>query len=285
MAAVGFARRIRDVTRYALLAAALATLTLACGGESPSPSPSGPSATAPNDSSPPAGMTTATTLSSFEGSEEPEVLYYPSSGTFKNDAFANMTNASPGTMRFVLRYRYASEGWWDGDRTTTNNDRQRAEVKGLGIHQKNNETFEYGTTWKTSRGGNGKFWHVFQLKATDGDDAPPLIVISIQGATNAAYRYWPGTATNFVVARGLSFSPDAWTTSRLRVRTATTTTGEVRGSANGDALSGATGVAVFRPQSTDYRPKWGSYRGVDTSEPYGDDTVEHMNVWAGRAGS
>jgi hypothetical protein len=282
MAAVGFARRIRDVTRYALLAAALATLTLACGGESPSPSPSGPSATAPNDSSPPAGMTTATTLSSFEGSEEPEVLYYPSSGTFKNDAFANMTNASPGTMRFVLRYRYASEGWWDGDRTTTNDDRQRAEVKGLGAHQKNGETFEYGTTWRTSRGGAGKFWHVFQLKATDGDDDAPLIVNSIQSASGAAFRYWPGTASNFIVARSYTFAVDAFTTIRIRVRTSTAADGEVRGSVNGDALAGATAVAVYRPQSTDYRPKWGSYRGVGTGEPYGDDTVEHRDVWAGK---
>jgi hypothetical protein len=230
-------------------------------------------------------MTTATSLQSFEGSEEPEVLYYPGSATFKNDGFTNMTNASAGTMRFVLRYRYTSEGWWDGDRTTTNNDRQRAEVKGLGVHQKNNETFEYGTTWRTSRAGNGKFWHVFQLKATDGDDAPPLVVTSIHSGASASYRYWPGTASNFIVARNYTYTPDSWTTSRIRVRTATSASGEVRGSVNGDALAGPTGVAVFRPESTDYRPKWGTYRGVDTSEPYGDDSVEHREVWAGRASS
>ena len=224
-------------------------------------------------------------MSSFEGSEEPAVLYYPATATFKSDSFVNMTSPAPGTFRFTLRYRMKTEGWWDGDRTTTNDDRQRAEVKGLGVHQKNNETFEYGTTWRTSRGGNGKFWHVFQLKATDGDDAPPLVVNSIQSTNGAAVRYWPGTASNFIVARTYGYAVDAWTTIAIRVRTSTVATGEVRGSLNGDAYSGSTNVAVFRPESSDYRPKWGSYRGVDTAEPYGDDVVEHMNVWAGRTGS
>jgi hypothetical protein len=223
-------------------------------------------------------------MSSFEGSEEPGVLYHPATNSFTSDSFTNMTSPSAGTFRFVLRYRYRSEGWWDGDRTTTNDDRQRAEVKGLGVHQRNGETFEYGTTWRTSRGGNGKFWHVFQLKATDGDDAPPLVVNSIQSTSTASFRYWPGTASNFIVARSYGYAVDTWTTIKIRVRTSTTTDGEVRGSVNGDALAGASGVAVFRPESTDYRPKWGSYRGVDTTDPYGDDTVEHMDVWAGKVG-
>jgi len=274
-----------SMPRHGFLIVALAAVTLACGG-SESPSPSGPSTpTGGSDSAPPPGVTSATSMSSFEGSEEPEVLFYPSTSSFKNDTFTNMTNGSSGTLRFVLRYRYGTEGWWDGDRNTSSTDRQRAEVKGLGVHQKNNETFEYGTTWRTSRGGNGKFWHIFQLKATDGDDAPPLVVSSIHSGTSASYRYWTGNETNFLVARYYTFSVDAWTTSRIRVRTATTATGELRGSVNGDALTGVTGVAMYRPQSTDYRPKWGTYRGVDTTDPYGDDTVEHMNVWAGRAGS
>jgi len=227
---------------------------------------------------------TAVGLSSFEGSEEPEVLFYPARGAFENDRFVNMTNPSPGLFRFELRYRYRTDGWWDGDRTTTNDDRQRAEVKGLGVHQRNDQTFEYGTTWRSTRGGNGKFWHVFQLKATDGDDAPPLVVSSIHSSTSASFRYWPGTASNFIVARNYTFALDTFTTIRIRVRTSTSANGEVRGSVNGDALAGATNVAVFRPESTDYRPKWGSYRGVDTTDPYGDDVVEHRDVSAVRVG-
>ncbi len=217
--------------------------------------------------------------------EEPEVLYHPSSGSFTSDGFTNMTNPSPGLLRFVLRYRPA-EDWWDGDRTTTNSDRQRAEVKGLGPHQKVGDTFEYGTTWRTTRAGAGKFWHVFQLKATDGDNDPPLVVHSIQSGTTAAVRYWPSSSGNFIVARTYTYAVDEWTTLRIRVKTSSATSidGELRASVNGDPLSGVTGVPMYRAGSTDYRPKWGSYRGVGTSEPYGDDTVEQRDVWAGRVG-
>jgi hypothetical protein len=263
------------------LAVLLTVIVCGCGGGASS-TPTGPSSTT-NGGDPPAGVRTATVMSSFEGSEEPTVLYYPATNTFKNDSFVNMTSPSAGLFHFTLRYRMASEGWWDGDRDTTNDDRQRAEVKGLGVHQKNNETFEYGTTWRTSRGGNGMFWHVFQLKATDGDDAPPLIVNSIQSGTGAAVRYWPGTASNFIVARSYSYPIDNWTTIAIRVKTSTASAGEVRASINGDTMTGASNVPVFRPDSTDYRPKWGSYRGVGTTEPYGDDFVEHRDVWAGRA--
>ena len=222
----------------------------------------------------------AVSLASFEGEEEPAVVYHVASETFSGDSFDNMTEPSPGLFRFSLRYH--PRDWWDGDRTTSNTDRQRAEVKGLGPHQKNGETFEYATTWRSSRLGTGKFWHVFQLKATDGDDAPPLVVNSIQSGQTASVRYWPGNASNFIVARSYTFTANEWTTVRIRVRTSTTADGAVLASVNGDAFSGVTGVPVYRPEATDYRPKWGSYRGVDADEPYGEDVVEHRNVSAGR---
>src|SRR5262245_57753007 len=90
----------------------------------------------------PARATTATSLSSFEGEEEPTVLYHPSSQSFTNDSFDNITDQGGGVIRTMLRYNPAQD-WWDGDRATTNDDRQRAEVKGLGSHQKNNQTFRY----------------------------------------------------------------------------------------------------------------------------------------------
>lgn len=140
----------------------------------------------PGDPTPdPTPAIQATSISSFEGIEEPGVLYHPSTLRFTPDTYANITNPSPGLFSFTLRYHPASD-WWDGDRTTTNDDRQRAEVKGLGAHQKPGETFEYATTWRSSRRGAGKFWHVFQLKATDGDDDPPLVVRSIRSGQDAA---------------------------------------------------------------------------------------------------
>src|SRR5204863_3200639 len=120
----------------------------------------------------------ATSINSFEGKEEPTVLYHPSTATFTNDSYVNMTDQGSGVVRFTLRY-HPDVDWWDGDRNTTNTDRQRAEVKGLGQHQKPGDTFEYAMDFRTSSnffGGSG-FDHIFQLKATDGDDGAPLVTL------------------------------------------------------------------------------------------------------------
>ncbi|HEX6737825.1 MAG TPA: heparin lyase I family protein [Vicinamibacteria bacterium] len=260
--------------RYVAIGTGLLAGAVACGGSG------GGAPTNPGPAPGTVNAVQAASLRSFEGEEEPAVIYHVAGGTFSDDGFDNMTEPSPGLFRFTLRYH--PRDWWDGDRTTGNIDRQRAEVKGLGPHQRNGETFEYATTWRTSRLGTGKFWHVFQLKATDGDDAPPLVVNSIQSGQTASVRYWPGNASNFIVARSYTVSANEWTTVRIRVRTSTAADGVVLASVNGDAFAGVTGVPVYRPESTDYRPKWGSYRGVDADEPYGEDVVEHRDVSAGR---
>jgi len=231
-----------------------------------------------------ADAATATSLSSFEGREEPAVVYSPLSNAFTPDSYPNMTDQGSGIVRFELRYRPGQ--WWDGDRTTTSRDRQRAEVKGLGPHQKPNESFEYSTTWRTNPTftGSGRFCHFFQLKATDGDSGAPLVVASIgSGQSSATARYWPGTSSNFIVARSYNWVPDTWQNLRLRITTsvAGANTGELRASVNGDALEGVTGVPMYRPDSTDYRPKWGLYRGVeDGLTMIGDDYVEHKDAAA-----
>ena len=217
---------------------------------------------------------TAFALGPFEGEEEPTRIYDVQSG-FRNDSYDNMTNPSSGTYRFVLRFRGGD--WWDGDRATSNTDRQRAEVKGLGAHQKNGQTFDYSSEWRTSRGGSGSFWHVFQLKATDGDNGAPLVVNSIQSGSNAAVRYWSGQNSNFVVARSYTHSGNSFMRTTIRIKTATSG-GSCQASLNGGSFSGPTNVGMYRPSATDYRPKWGSYRGVSASSPYGDDTVEHRSV-------
>jgi hypothetical protein len=225
----------------------------------------------------PAFAVTATSYSSFEGSEEPTVIYDVQSG-FRNDSYDNMTGSS--TFRFTLRYR--SGDWWDGDRATTLTDRQRAEVKGLGAHQKNNETFDYSQNWRTSRGGNGKFWHVFQLKATNGSADMPLVVNSITSSSGAAVRYTSGTGTSYTIARSYGISVGSFMTTTTRIRTATGSTGIVQASLNGGSFSGRTNIAVYRSGSTDYRPKWGSYRGVGSNDGYGDDYVEQRSVSANK---
>src|SRR5262245_63135958 len=64
-------------------------------------------------------------LSSFEGIEEPTVVYHPQTQSFTTgDPFVNIIDVERATVRFRLRY---SPDWWDGDRSTANKDRQRAE--------------------------------------------------------------------------------------------------------------------------------------------------------------
>lgn len=225
---------------------------------------------------------TATGLSSFEGREEPTVLYHPASKTFTNDSYTNITDVGNGTVRFTLRYY---PDWWDGDRATTNDDRQRAEVKGLGPHQKANQTFVYSMDWRTNSllRGTSRFTHIFQLKSTDGDSGAPLVTLSLKnGTSNGALQVWSGSASNSTAVRSFSWTPGVWQHAEIRITTSQTGTGSVMASINGDALAGLANAPVFRPDATDYRPKWGLYRGTSSSLHIGEDWVEHRNVSAVR---
>jgi hypothetical protein len=229
----------------------------------------------------PIAAETATSLKSFEGIEEPTVRYVVEPDRFEPDELVNITDVGDGTFRMMLRYRAGQ--WWDGDRAMGNKDRQRAEVKGLGPHQRDGERFEYATTWRTSPGlrGTDRFCHVFQLKAVDGDNKPPLVVLSIQqGDGNASLRYCSGRRRGFEVARRFQWKPATWQTVRIRVRTSSREEGELTLSVNGDEFGGATGIPLYRPGATRYRPKWGLYRGVSRDMAIGDDYVEHRNVSA-----
>jgi hypothetical protein len=225
----------------------------------------------------PALATSASSFSSFEGEEEPTVIYHPSTDSFTNDTYDNMTSPSSGDFKFYLRYSSSS---WDGDRNTTSNDRQRAEVKGLGAHQLPNETYDYQHAWKTSRGGNGSFWHVFQLKGVDGDNGAPLVVDSIKSSTSAVVQYCSGTQSGFTQAKSYTIAVGSFTTTNIRIKPSTSGAGIVQAAINGGSLSGATNIDLYRTSTTEYRPKWGSYRGVSTSSGYGNDTVEQKSITA-----
>lgn len=219
---------------------------------------------------------TATGLSSFEAVEEPLVIFFPATGRFEPDAFINITDRGGGTFRMFDRFNAA---WWDGDRDTRNKDRQRAEVKGLGPHQLNGDTFEYSTTWRLNPGfrGTAGFCHLFQLKAINGDAGAPLVTLSIHGdkATVEANPTGPK-----LVAREFPWKPDTWQTVRLRIKTSLKTDGELLVSVDGDAFQGRTGLELSRPDANEYRPKWGLYRRAAVNAPMGDDYVEHQNVTA-----
>jgi hypothetical protein len=221
--------------------------------------------------------TSATGIGSFEGEEEPTVIYDVSDGGTRSDSYDNMVSASNG-MKATLRFR--RNDWWDGDRSTSSTDRGRAEVKGLGAHQKSNETFEYRTRWRTSSGfkASGKFCHIFQLKATNGDwTGAPLVVSSLHSTTSQTVRYNSGTAENFATARSFGFSVNSFQDLKIRVKTASSG-GYVTASVNGDSFSGATSKNMTRSGASDYRPKWGLYRGFAANDDVNDASIEHTNV-------
>ena len=224
---------------------------------------------------------TATGLSSFAAIEESLVKYFPATTRFEPDTFANITDVGGGTFRMALRY---SSDWWDGDRDTTNPDRQRAEVKGLGPTQLDGDTFEYSTTWRanaTFRGSNG-FCHLFQLKAINGDSSMPLVTLSIRGNTATVEANPAGPK---IVARQFPWKPATWQTVRIRIKTSPNADGELLISVDGDDFQGKTGVAMSRPAANEYRPKWGLYRKAGIKFPMGDDHVEHKNISAEKVGA
>ena len=224
---------------------------------------------------------TATNLAGFEGIEEPVVKYVVAQKQFVPDDFTNITDAGSNTVRMTLRYHAGD--WWDGDRDRHDTSRQRAEVKGIGPHQKPGEMFEYATTWRTSTNfyGGGGFCHVFQLKAIDGDNGAPLVTLSVlAGTSNCCVHYWSGGARGFANVRQFHWSPGVWENVRIRIKTSNTNDGAISVSVNGDEFQGVTNVAVYRPEATSYRPKWGLYRGTTKNLPPGESYVEHKDASA-----
>jgi hypothetical protein len=223
---------------------------------------------------------TALTLSSFGGIEEPEVIYRPGSDTFTSDTFQNITDEGGGRFRTFLRFR--ANDAWDGDRTTTSKDRQRAEVKVLGPRQKPGQTFEYASTWRTDPAmvvGN-RFCHITQVKGYgSGDIGTPLITTTLRRESRVNVEYHSSGGGDGIV-RSWSWTPGTWTRSAVRLKISTNNDGFVLTSVNGDAYTGVTDKAVYRTDAPEYQPKWGLYRGADNGQPFGDNYMEHENVTA-----
>lgn len=226
--------------------------------------------------SPSVRAVTATGLSSFEAIEEPLVKFFPATNTFVPDNFVNITDLGGGTFRMTDRYNAVG---WDGDRDTKNNDRQRAEVKGLGPHQHDGETFFYSTTWRTNPDfhGTAGFCHIFQLKATNGDNGAPLVTISIHGDKA---RVEANPAGQKIIAREFAWKPGTWQVVRLVIRTSRGKNGALFASVNGDKFVGVEDVELSRPDADEYRPKWGLYRKAVAHASLGDDYIEHRELHA-----
>ena len=247
----------------------------------------------------------ATKIKDFEGTEPPQFIYFPAAkpafvttstnGFTSNNGYVSMTDSttSPaeptGVTRMSLRFRAtgtdAAAPWWDNDRNTTSTDRQRSEVKGISnLHQLPGETYEYSTTWRCSPGllVSGGFFHFFQIKGIDGDNANPLVVMSIIKSGTAAVRTNTGTQSGFTIIRQFPYTPNTWQTVTIRVTPtpsdgSAATTGSVLVSVNGDAFIGASGISLYRASTTTFRPKWGMYRGItNASDNLNDGYIQHL---------
>jgi hypothetical protein len=234
----------------------------------------------------PLGAETATSLKSFGGVEEPEVVFHVKTGTFSNDDFVNITEVGGGRFRMTLRYHDGD--WWDGDRENQSKDRQRAEVKVLGPRQKPGETFEYRSTWKLDPNFNvgARFCHITQVKGYGGPDTgTPLVTTSIMKNTEAAVRYCSSEMRMMAVVRPFSCAPNAPKTVAYRLTTSSangTADGGLVVSVDGDGFTGIQKVRMYRRDAPQYQPKWGLYRGIGPGLPFTEDWVEHSDVRANR---
>jgi autotransporter-associated beta strand protein len=248
----------------------------------------------------------AQNMNGFEGLEEATVIYHPASNTFENDPtnFVNMIDEGPTMIRTTLRNYYPTLGWWDGDRATTNNDRQRTEVKGIDglAHQQQFQTYEYSFDFRSNPGfaGTSNFCHIFQLKQTEnGSSGSPLVTVSLyksSGITQGRIQVTSDGRSGTDVIRTFSFTPNQWNHVVVRVTPTddVSATGSVLGSINGDAFSGLTNALIYSldgdpttpAPSNDYRLKAGFYRSISTSNgvPAGDSWMEHRTV-AGYVGT
>lgn len=228
--------------------------------------------------------TSATSLSDFGGIEEPEVIYHVSTGSFTNDSFINITDQGGGVFRMFLRYH--ANDWWDGDRTATSTDRQRAEVKVLGPRQAPGETYEYTSTWRTDASFivGSHFCHITQVKAYTGSDtSDPLAATTLYQNGVVKTEKCSHDDSGLKAVRTFSWTPNTWTRVSNRLTTSSadgTADGAMLTSVNGDAFVGLTNLPMYRAGADQYQPKWGLYRGVDASQPFGENYMEHSAVSA-----
>jgi hypothetical protein len=221
--------------------------------------------------------TTATSISSFEGIDYPQVIYDPTTQTFSANPHEsqNLIDEGGGEFRFTLNYDPPT--YWDGNLDETSGmdstDRQRMEVEGLGAYQDLSQTFEYSFKFETDPNfvGTGGFCHIFQLKGLDssgsdpGDD--PMVTLSLGSGDHGSLElYSPdGQGDSITIARTFNYAPNTWESANIIITTSTGTQddGSVMASINGDAMQGVSDVPVYIDGLPEYRPKWGFYRAID----------------------
>jgi autotransporter-associated beta strand protein len=250
-----------------------------------------------------AQTTVATSLSSFEGEDLPQVIYDPATQTFSSNPYTNIVdegNQGDGEeFRFTLRYyptpQTAWPGYpstfWDGnlDETsgTDSTDRQRAEVEGLGQYQQIDTTFQYSFSFETDPNfvGTSSFCHIFQLKGlnSSGQDPgyDPVVTLSLGANDKGSLElYSPdGDGDQITIARTFTYATNTWESAVIKITTSPTD-GSVMASINGDTMQGVSGVPVDITGLYTYRPKWGFYRGINSDLYNGTNYIQDEDITA-----
>ena len=230
--------------------------------------------------------TTATSMSSFGGIEEPSAISHAGGTVTQGDTYVNITDRGSGVFRFLLRYHQGD--WCDGDRDTSSTTMQRAEVKVLGPRQLRGETYVYQSTFRpvsTYRFATTNTCAVQQVKATDGDNGQALQTTFLTSQTDGRVAH--GAGTGMTTVRTFTWAAGSATTiaTRLKISSSSgSTDGSFEVAVNGSSFTGITNVKMERPGSTTYQPKWGLYRsqGNLNIDRGTDEYVEHSNVQANK---
>jgi hypothetical protein len=234
--------------------------------------------------------TTAVSLSSFYGIEEPTVIYYPATSSFvTGDTYPNITDEGGGVFKMELRYNPGTDGtqinWWDGNMSdTTSTDRGRAEVKGLGPHLFPGQTFDFVSTWRTSANfqNTTHFCHIWQGYGVSGESSVAFLAqMTLEGTAGAGKVHLiPGganTSNPDTLARNFTYVPGTWQTSNIEIYSANTG-GYCTLSVNGDTPAGVFNLQTTVNGADSIRPKWGLYRYFQAGWSLGDEYIEHSNV-------
>ena len=217
----------------------------------------------------PDGTRHALGLKSFDGIEESVVKYVVAEDKTQPQDFKHITDEGGGLMRMFLR---ANAQWWDGDQGTTRKDRQRGDQRAGSPSEKwGNLRIRNHLADRCGFQGPGPILPLLPAQSTDGDKGAALITMSLVAGNKAQIRWFTGNK----LAREFTFKPGEFTRVVIRVKTSKSGDGLLMASVNGDKFQGITNQPIFK-DATDYRPKWGLYRGMVAGMH--DDWVEHKDV-------
>ena len=232
--------------------------------------------------------------------KNPRSFIFPTATLFRTipTNFQNHIDEGGGLFRDTLRNEYptplppyaAGPGWWDGDRNTDQyrpSTLARPKASSGWATRAVDQTFEYSFDFRMDPAFVGTSQLLRCLPAQSHRRQRWRAVGHRRPLQKRQHNHrprrlrWRRHSASGTV-RTFSFTAGQWIHVDIRITTcqSTESTGSVVASINGDPFSGFTNQPISSTSSTDYRPKFGLYRGMGTDYgvPAGDSWVEHDAV-------